>query len=601
MTGLISRKFLQIRKYISLKFTEIRWLLVLVIAGLILLYGRYDWAQQVTQFSLRGYLNSAYMFILTISSTYFLLHVFFPQHKKWVWGLTITIAAFFSLPYRWLKLDRFYYYLNKPVVHNGLDFASLMTENPEYTGSPPPSANWLPGAWLRFNDMPYQILFFIILIFAGILVLAVCLKAAGKKAQDRTQTRRHIWFLFVIFLLILFQTYLHLSLRSPYTYKTHFERPPEQEYWYVHFMFPDNQGGVNADLWVFRGLEEHFLGTPHETPTFMIRRAFPFYISSQFSYFLGTYRTFLLMNIFIWFIACLCTYLLGRKWWKHEVGVYMAFLVGCGPAFIMFVAQPMPYLLGYAAIVIMIYLFERLLIDNSKPPLGHYLLFGCLFGLGSLVYDCFAWYVFFLLYGLLHRRSLKHLILSLGLAMAIYLGFDWLQAGVLNINMDRSNTEYITEALQNIYEMIVNGRIDSIYVLTLSFLGNYLNQLAHVFFVIPLILALCGIFLNQKRLQILTLLLVLPSLIHFAFLHYGGSYLSSLPRFNYSAYPAIYLMAAGMLAEGREYLTQKGWPKLGSLSVWITLVLVFVLSNIDAFGILPQLYYMIYYSSGGYF
>jgi hypothetical protein len=97
------------------------------------------------------------------------------------------------------------------------------------------------------------------------------------------------------------------------------------------------------------------------------------------------------------------------------------------------------------------------------------------------------------------------------------------------------------------------------------------------------------------------MLLLLPAILGFAFFHYGASYLATLPRLNFVAYPAVYLLAAGMLVEIRTYLAQRGLPKVGMLVVWSTLGFVFFLSNIDAFGILPQMYYLVYYSSGGFF
>jgi len=615
---LYSQISLKLQRCKNNKLTEHRWLLVIIFVGMLLHLGRYDWGTEVSQYSLRGFLCSAYFFSITIYSLFFLLRNIF-QQKKYIWGLTLAFATLFSLPYRWLKLERFYYYRERSFFYEKIDFFShwarpwaedLLIPKPS---NPIPITNWLPGAWKNLNDMPHEALFFIVLLAMGLLILVICLKVNEKHTQNRVQSRRYIYLLFGLFLIILLQSYLHLSLRSPYVYITHFGRPPEQNQLYVKFLFPDYEGAVNADVGIFRALENHFMGTSGETYTSDIRRAYPFYISSQLSYFIGMYKSFLFINILLWYISCLCAYLLGRNWWNQEVGLYMAFFVGCGPGFIMYVAQPMMYLSGFAAIVIIIYLFERLLIGTgfknvSKPTMGNFLLFGCIVGLGSLVYDFFAWYVFFLLYGLFRRISLKGLMVSLGVGLSIYSGFLWIQTGVLHITLNTSNSGRINESIKNIFSLVVQKRIGSIYTLTLNFFGTYLNQLTHVFFVIPVILALCGIFLirNKPQIRTLSFLLLLPSLISFAFLYYGGTkfgtyLMSSFARFNYSAYLGIYLLASGMLYEGRKCLSQKVWPWVGSMAIWIILVFVFVLSNIDAFGFLPQLYYYFYFTSGGYF
>ncbi len=585
------------------KHTEKVSILLVLIAGLLLLYGRFDWSAQVNKFSLRGYLSSAYLFALTIPSLFFLLKALFPQHNKWIWGLTLTTAAWFSLPYKWLKLDLFYYNRQNPVIFNSIDWNTLGTNAPNYTGSPPPSTNWLPEALFRWNDMPHEALFFLVLIFFAFLVVAAGLRLFSKSSPENVGKRKLIWLGVGLFLLILLQTYFHLSLRSPYVYLTHYERPLEQNYWYVNFMFPDNQGAVNADLAAFRTIEDHFTGIPYETSTILIRRAYLFYFSSQFSYFFGMYRVFLFLNILLWFIACVCAYLLGKSWWDSEVGIYMAFLMGCGPGFIMFVAQPMNYLPGYAIVIILIYLFERLISNQPDLASGRYLLFGSILGLGSMVYDIYPWFVFFIVYSLVKRQSFIKIVFSIGLAIIIFSGFLWIQTDILDLNMKTGNSRYLTEALNNILVMIQQGQIGTIYTLTITFLGNFINQLAQVFFVVPLILGVGGLFFiqHQPKIRGLSMLLLLPAILGFAFFHYGASYLATLPRLNFVAYPAVYLLAAGMLVEIRTYLAQRGLPKVGMLVVWSTLGFVFFLSNIDAFGILPQMYYLVYYSSGGFF
>ena len=83
----------------------------------------------------------------------------------------------------------------------------------------------------------------------------------------------------------------------------HFERSAKANYWYHSYLFSDGRGAVNADYFVFRALEDVFLGTKEPPNGMLFRRPFPYYLSAQASYFVNDYYVILVMNVLMWAAA----------------------------------------------------------------------------------------------------------------------------------------------------------------------------------------------------------------------------------------------------------------------------------------------------------
>ncbi len=581
---------------------DLFFLVPVVFSGLIFLAGRYNWAENYQKYSIRGYVSSAFLFIFMIPLIYFLLSDFIPKKRKFNRIITFLIAIWFSLPYHWLNLEKFYYYQERPIRY------------PPYTNYPEIQTNWLSFSEKIRKDMPNEILFFLILILLGLLAFLFPYLHAKKKGCKKEELKKRA-FLFFLFLLILLQTFFHLSFRSPYTYYNNFRKPLDWKFAYDSFLFPDLQGVVNSDIPIFTDIEDHFTGQPHETNTLIIRRAFPFYVNSQFSYFFNRYYSFIIINIILWFIASACSYKLGNIWWNREIGAYMAFFTSCGPGFIMFVAQPMSYLPGYASVIIIIYLFERLIIKRINPTIKSYIFFGIALGFTFLTYDLFSYIFFFLLYAKFRKQSIPKLSLSILLGLMISLGFVWLQTNVLKISLNNANSKYLSESIANIIDLLKKGSIGEIYFLATNLFGNFISLLTKAFLVITFLLAIFGLFLicdsDKLNIKILSLLLILPVFLNFSILYYGRTtfpafykgteYMSDYPRLYYSAYPAIYLLSAGFLFEVRNFFLKINLKWAGDFIVVGFLLLVWIISNIDSFGYLPQLYFYFGYSYNGFY
>jgi hypothetical protein len=338
------------------------WFLSLIVA-LAVLSGRYDWSAQVAQYSLRGYLSSAYLLVVLIPTAYYTVRKLVPGQSKLALAAAMAIGIVCTLPYQWLGLSAWYYFRDRPTWWH-LDMPGVAT----------PEFDWLPGALQRLRSMPHEVLFFLSLGALGLGLALICrrLVCAGEDARRVCQWR-YLVLVIGLFWLILLQTWLHLSVRSPYTYYLPFARPEwaaRYDYWFAVYLFPDRQAAVNADYHLFRALEEHFTGNPGDRNLMMLRRALPFYISSQFSYFVSPYYVFLVLNVVLWGLAAWSVYRFVSVLWHQRVAVYAAVLVASGSGFIYFVAQPMSYLAGYASIAIIIYVFESLLPKGPQQRIG---------------------------------------------------------------------------------------------------------------------------------------------------------------------------------------------------------------------------------------
>ena len=113
----------------------------------------------------------------------------------------------------------------------------------------------------------------------------------------------------VAFAAICVQTYLHTSMRSPYTYLAFFQsRPKPQQHWYHVYHFRDGTGASEGDQFVFTPLEEYFQGAParrqqHARPA-AAARSTP---SRRSSYFINTFYVWLGLNCLFWLAAVAAT------------------------------------------------------------------------------------------------------------------------------------------------------------------------------------------------------------------------------------------------------------------------------------------------------
>jgi hypothetical protein len=391
----------------------ITWLGLLALA-LVLLWGRYDWSEEARPYSWRGYLSSAYMLVLTLPTLYYLVRFYHPGRWLAV-GLTGGVAVVLTLPYRWLGLDPGY-----------RDPEALLTRSIVNVASNEQVHEAMATWW----SMPFEVPFFMALVGLGVFTAGIYMWRSSREHLDLAQPLRKAALWLGLYAMILLQTWLHLGMRSPLNYLANSQYIGQPEKWWVVCLFPPHQGIVCWDYPNRRELERHFMGVPREINPDYTRRSYLFYLSSQLTYFFNPYYVFLILNIGLWLLACFCAYRLASWWWSAEVGAYCAFLVGTASGFIVFVADVASYLAGYALYMILLWVFESLIVRNENRGLGHWLLFGSILAVCSLVYDLFPLYIFFLGYAYLRRLPLRWLFLSLVLSLCVYAGYLVLQRHV---------------------------------------------------------------------------------------------------------------------------------------------------------------------------
>jgi hypothetical protein len=577
------------KKLIPLGFTLLKWFLVLAL-GSLLLYGRYNWDEAGGKFATKSYFSSLYFFLFVVPVSYYLI-LLVSNKQRLAFGIGATVFTIGCLPYNWLGLSRFRY-LNT-------NFKS--TRYGVVSGDSSIKLTWYPDA-LGQIDFPNEKRLFVLLLL--VFIISAFLFAGGWK-QIRSQfstTLKRIAPLVLVFFVILIQMWLHTSLRSPYTYTSHFEQAPDRNYWYQVYFFDYKQGAANADVWLFTSLDDYFNGQPKdkELSTALIRRSFTDYISSNFSYFFSMFYVYLVLNSLFWFGAVLATYYYLKKvLGKPTVALYAAALVGCGTGFIYFAAQPMCYLAAYATTIVILYLIEYLLVQPQVRILN-FLIFGVALGLLSCVYDIFPIYPMLLLYTFFRHIKFWKLLLSILLSGLVYYGFLVLQFNILGIKEVDVNSQYLDSAVKNFFNMLVNFQLGKFYALSVGAFKTYFQNLGYAFLFFGLIFAIIGLFLAEARKEkILLVMLFLPSLILNFFLYYSqvswsSTLLIEIPRLSYIAYPAMYLAIALALYQFKVFLEKTRLAKLAVYAPWVIIVGFLIWHNIDVFGF-PSLYFHFYW------
>ena len=551
--------------------TVLIWFSVQLLS-LIFLIGRYDWSNS---FSVVSYVISAFFLLVSLPVFYFTLLHFLGHRWRLTLGITIILATILTLPYHWLGLEIF-------SINNTFSI-------------PQPSSmvvfDWFPNAFKSLPAIPYEGGLFYSLAIIGIFIALIL-------RSWRKFSKRLIWTGLFLFIIILIQVWLHLSLRSPYSYAGSLSGPNR---WSVFYLFPGDKGAVNNDYPVHRAIEGIFMGIPGYL--LLIRRAYYYYLTSQLSYFVHPYYVSLILNIGFWFCAAICGYGFVRRIWDEHTALITAGLIACGTGFIYFVAQPMSYMAGYALCIILVYLFQALIIDQPNK-IGQSLLFGAILGLSSLVYDgLLPIYIFIICYGLFRRIKLFHLLCIVFIGISIYFGFIFLVSIGLRQSIDPYPFSLPVAHVSKRIDLILSGNINQLYLLFTQLIVLFFGGLGNAFFVLPLILSLFGLMLvyGNTRKMIILLLLALPlfwtATYHFGDVTFNDSLsFSTMPRYLYIGYPAIYILSALFIRKISDgFIRIKNHTfKVGAFIGYIILFCIFLLNNIDVFGF-QSFYYLFYF------
>jgi hypothetical protein len=561
------------------------WLLVLGV-GVELLYARYDWGPEGGRFAERGFALSAYLFVIVLPTTYYLAR--YVLHNTLVAaGLTAFLFVATTLPYELLGLDEIYYYRVRPQFYKSDQFPPSLEWLPGTTIDFPPSLEFLPGGTLR--AFPFDWLFMPLLFATG--VTAIWGVWWLRKRAGLTATRRIPALLTVVFALICVQSFLHSSMRAPYTYLAYFQRPEAEQHWYHVYHFSDGSGATEGDQWVYSPLEDYFQGAPRDGSNMLIRRPFSFYLASQASYFVNTFYVWLALNCLFWLAAVVATGRLVAQLTTERAGLIAGALTAVGPGFIAFVATPAMYMQNYAAVAVALCLFQDLVVRPAGRDLGKIAVFTGALTLCALVYDLTPLLLVLLAYGLASGVRGWPLLVSLAATFIATRGFPLVVTDVLGITIDPTNQEQVSQALDRTKDFLLNPGAEW-YDATVTIVPSYLRQLMQAFFVLPLLVAVFGLRkLHDRPLQVLVGGLFAMGFVTIAVLQIGGQPIGRLPRLVYPVFPAVYLLAAlaldSMKPLGRptgDSLTVRALDTARVVAPWAVVGAMVVAANVDIFG-----------------
>jgi hypothetical protein len=554
-------------------FTKISHWVIYLVCCLFILSGRYEWSEQVFPFSLRSYLYSSFMFILVMPTMVFTLKQFI-HDMRFVWMYFILGTVLFILPFHWLGISTHESYFQQPLFYPAQEY-----QNIEF--------HWVSQG-LNFTSIPLEKTFFAFLILTGVLII---LTLSWWKKANRFSTLLAL----TLYILLPVQMWLHLSDRSPGVYIEHFAHPGEEVYYHV-YLYEHQQAAVNMDYWMWISLDANFLGVPYEITTAVLRRSFPAYLTHHFFIFLAPYYIYLMRNLIFWAAALISSWQVMQLWgFSRKTAAYFVALLSCGAGFISFSTEPAAYLPGVAIIMILIYLFELLLVQNKDLTFNH-CLFGVHLAIGYLTYDIFPYVIFFLLYGKFQKIPLFRSGISICVSVIIYILFLSLYALVPDNTIQSVSDHYIRQSILSVLSTLSSFNPESYYLALLRVMSTFFSYLLSSFLVLPVLLSLLGlVFIQRKETGHLILALFCPVILMHGFLQLGNTDLSHQARFLYNAYPGVYLLAAIALARVEDWLSGKAGKRIARGIVGMILLLNGIIANMDSLGF-PQIYVSYFYS-----
>ncbi len=542
--------------------------------------GRYDWSPALRDFAVRGYAPHLFFAALFFPALYYVLT---DLGISRVWRRTgcAFLGVVYSFPHHWLGTDRYYLFRRGPTFWDWRD-----------AGLPAPQTDWFWGALHRLPDIPYEAPFFVLFLIFGFLALRLWQKTRPA-AVNLPWTRV---LPFMVFALILLQTWLHLSLRSPYTYIPHYEQPAQNHYWYHDYLFAGAKGAVNLDYPVFRNAELIFLGDAQPL-TVLPGRLFPMFLSNPWSAYINPYYIWIVFNVIAWSLACIAIYHLALNEFGPRCALFSTLFMASAQGVIVYVAQPKIYVFAIAGVALLLVLQQRLFEPKRFRPTGA-LIFGVICALFMLTYESQPWLIGLALIAYFRGYNLRWTLLSLALACALYASFGHLANHLPQL--------VLTPALVSnnpwdlIKEMLFGFKIKRLWHCSFRSLHGFGIVMTHAFR-FCLVPAVCGLFLARSATKrYLALLSIgIPALLTYFFFDLGSSFYIEFPRLVYQAYPLVYLLGGLCLARLSESQFSLRWPRLGVWASILAVFLYFAWTNADVFGH-PNIYYYWFYRTGAY-
>lgn len=307
-------------------------------------------------------------------------------------------------------------------------------------------------------------------------------------------------------------------------------------------------------------------------------------LGSSLAPILGTYASFVLVNVLLWAAAAVATFALAlKRTGSLAAAVLAGLMVCCAPTFEALVGQALPYVASYAIFVLALWLFDRVGVFEKTTSLGTAFGAGLATGLGFLVYDLYMIPAFVVVYAVLSRMPWRNLLLVLvgmlipRVAWTLY----WQMAHLASYG---HNEAHPSEALAAWLDPARIGQgVGMIKGFALIGAHGVLN-IVTAFLVWPVLLACVELALLVRERRREALWFVAVAVGGFAPALFMLSTWPHIPRWYEYGFPAVYILAASAMVRGARALVGAASPQ-GAIVVAALLVLpVLVLANVDLMG-----------------
>ena len=402
--------------------------------------------------------------------------------------------------------------------------------------------------------------------------------------------RRPVWLVAALALvLVSLETGLRLGASSPDTRFT-LPRYSLGYFWDTPLGWTSVLDGVpqNKDSVQFASLagffrDEPALAVPPEDNVY-VRFAGYALVGSVLAPLVGTYPSFVIVNVLFWVVAAVATYALAVRY-THErvVAVLAAVLVATAPAFEALAGQALPYVASYSLFVLGLLLFDRLRLFERATTARTALACGLVGGIGFLFYDLYMLPAFVVAYGVFRRMPLRNLVLVLAAMTVPRLTWSlyWQAAQLASYS---HNETHPMEALAAWFDSARTGE-------GLAKVKGYLLLAAHgllnigaAFLFWPVLLAVWELWCRRRSAEALWFVAV--AVAGFAPALFMLSTWPHIPRWYVYGFPAVYILAAAAGARiARRLVRARRARQRAFVSVAALVVLpAIVLANLDVLG-----------------
>ena len=402
--------------------------------------------------------------------------------------------------------------------------------------------------------------------------------------------RQSVWLVAALALVVVsLETGLRLGASSPDTRFT-LPRYSQGYFWDTPLGWTSVIDGVpqNRDSVQFTSLagffrDEPAVAVPPEDNVY-VRFAGYALLGSVLAPLVGTYPSFVIVNVLFWVAAALATYALAMRYTRERVVAGLAaLLVATAPAFEALAGQALPYVASYSLFVLGLLLFDRLRLFERATTARTALACGLVGGIGFLFYDLYMLPAFVVAYGVFRRMPLRNLILVLG-AMAVprlTWSLYWQAAHLASYS---HNETHPIEALAAWFDSARTGeglsRVKGYALLA----GHGLLNIGAAFLFWPVLLALWELWRRRRSPEAPWFVAV--AVAGFAPALFMLSTWPHIPRWYAYGFPAVYILAAAAAVRIARWLVRAERPaRFAFVGVAVLVALpAVVLANLDVLG-----------------